>query len=123
MSTLSIAEAIDKRKAEGTSAFIGYLPVGFPDLDRSIDAIETLARSGADIIELGLPYSDPTMDGPVIQKAVDGALEGGFRISDIFPAVEACANAGAVPLVMTYYNPLFRFPPFCLPLRIQTSKK
>lgn len=109
MSTLSSAEAIDKRKAEGTSAFIGYLPVGFPDLDRSIEAIETLARSGVDIIELGLPYSDPTMDGPIIQRAVDEALERGFRVSELFRAVEACANAGAVPLVMTYYNPLYKY--------------
>lgn len=109
MTRLLSAQAIDSRKAQGASAFIGYLPVGYPNLERSIEAVETLARAGADIIELGLPYSDPTMDGPIIQKAVDGALEGGFRISDIFPAVEACAKAGAVPLVMTYYNPLFKY--------------
>lgn len=109
MTRLSSAHAIDRRKAAGSSAFIGYLPVGYPTLERSIEAVETLARAGADIIELGLPYSDPTMDGPVIQKAVDGALDAGFRISDMFAAVEACANAGAVPLVMTYYNPLFKY--------------
>ena len=109
MTRLLSANVIDKRKAEGASAFIGYLPVGFPDVERSIEAIETLARAGADVIELGLPYSDPTMDGPIIQKAVDSALSSGFRTSQLFKAVEACANAGAVPLVMTYYNPLFAY--------------
>lgn len=103
------AEAIDARKAAGSAAFIGYLPAGFPSVEHSIEAIETLAKAGADIIEIGLPYSDPTMDGPVIERAVNRALDGGFRVSEIFRIVEACAEAGAVPLIMSYYNPLFKY--------------
>lgn len=103
------AEVIDARKAEGTTAFIGYLPAGFPDTERSIEAITTLAGAGADIIEIGLPYSDPTMDGPVIERAVGSALDGGFRVKEIFDVVEACAEAGAVPLVMSYYNLIFKY--------------
>lgn len=106
---MKTADAIDARKARGSTAFIGYLPAGFPDVEQSIQAIETLAAAGADIIEIGLPYSDPTMDGPVIERAVNRALEGGFRVKQVFDVVEACADAGAVPLVMTYYNLMFKY--------------
>ena len=106
---MNTGEAIDRRTSAGGAAFIGYLPVGFPDLEASVHAATELAHAGADIIELGLPYSDPSMDGGTIQMAAQEALEKGFRVRDVFRAVEAVANAGAVPVSMTYYNLIFRY--------------
>ncbi len=96
-------------RAEGRSALIGYLPVGYPDVQSSIEAARAMVDSGVDIVELGLPYSDPVMDGPVIQQAVDTALSRGVRISDTLRAVEAVASAGAPVLVMSYWNPVLRY--------------
>lgn len=105
-----VAAAIDAAHAEGRGAFVGYLPLGFPDLRTSIQAAVTLAESGADVIELGPPYSDPVMDGPVIQEATLAALEGGFRLRDVFTAVAEITSRVDVPvLVMTYWNPVFQY--------------
>ena len=81
--TSRVAAAIDAAHADGRGAFIGYLPLGFPDLQSSIEAAVTLAESGADILELGPPYSDPVMDGTVIQEATQAALAGGFRMLEL----------------------------------------
>lgn len=107
----SLVEArLDARKAAGSGALIGYLPVGFPDLATSIDAAVAIAESGVDIIELGLPYSDPVMDGPVIQKATQQALASGFRLADTFDAVREITQRVAVPVVlMTYWNPIVQY--------------
>lgn len=108
MSAVSVA--IDARKTRGSGALIGYLPVGFPDLATSIDAAVAIAENGVDIIELGLPYSDPVMDGPVIQKATQAALAGGFRLSQAFDAVEQITARTHVPVVlMTYWNPVLQY--------------
>jgi len=108
--TSRVAAAIDAAHAEGRGAFIGYLPLGFPDLQTSIDAAVTLADNGADILELGPPYSDPVMDGTVIQEATQAALAGGFRLRDTFTAVRAIADRVDVPvLVMTYWNPVLQY--------------
>ena len=96
-------------RAEGRSALIGYLPVGFPDVPASIAAARAMVDSGVDVVELGLPYSDPVMDGPVIQDAVERALAGGVRVADTLRAVEAVAATGAPVLVMTYWNPVMRY--------------
>lgn len=99
------AEAIDAAKAAGRSAaFIGYLPVGFPTTQTSIEAMVALVESGADIVEVGMPYSDPGMDGPVIQHADDVALTAGVRTTDLFEAVRAVTAAGGCAVVMTYWN-------------------
>lgn len=91
-------------------ALVGYLPVGFPDLKTSIDAAVALAQNGADVLELGLPYSDPVMDGPVIQAATQRALANGFRVRDVFTAVREIRASIDVPaLVMTYWNPVVQF--------------
>ena len=91
-------------------ALIGYLPVGFPDLATSIDAAVALAENGVDVLELGLPYSDPVMDGPVIQAATQQALQNGFRVRDVFTAVRGIRSRVDVPaLVMTYWNPVVQF--------------
>jgi tryptophan synthase alpha chain len=91
-------------------ALIGYLPVGFPDLATSIDAAVALVDNGVDALELGLPYSDPVMDGIAIQKATQVALAGGFRVRQVFEAVEAIrARAEAPVYVMTYWNPVVQY--------------
>jgi len=105
-----VAAAIDAAHAAGRGAFVGYLPLGFPDLRTSIEAAVTLAENGVDVIELGPPYSDPVMDGPVIQEATLAALEGGFRLRDVFTAVREITSRVDVPvLVMTYWNPVFQY--------------
>ncbi|MDR2565717.1 MAG: tryptophan synthase subunit alpha [Bifidobacteriaceae bacterium] len=101
-------EAIDRARREGRAALIAYLPCGFPSLAGSVDACRALIRGGVDVIELGLPYSDPVMDGPVIGEAVTQALAAGFRVDDLFEAVAELAPVGVPVEVMTYYNPVFR---------------
>jgi len=93
----------------GHAALVGYLPVGYPDLDTSIAAMRAMVEGGIDVVEVGLPYSDPLMDGPVIQHAGEVALAGGTRTRDAFRAVEAVVEAGAPALVMTYWNPVERY--------------
>jgi tryptophan synthase alpha chain len=101
-----LAERIAEAKAEGRAALIAYLPVGYPDVEGSIAAMTAAVEAGADIMEIGVPYSDPGMDGPVIQQAVDVAVRAGVGMRDVLQAVEAVAAAGAVPVVMTYWNPI-----------------
>lgn len=100
---------IDELATEGRAALIGYLPVGYPSVEGTVQAATALVESGVDIIELGLPYTDPVMDGPVIQRAVEHALAGGTRVRDVFTAVEAVAALGVPVLVMTYWNPVLRY--------------
>jgi tryptophan synthase alpha chain len=105
-----VEAAIQKAHDAGRTAFVGYLPVGFPDLQTSIQAAITLAENGVDIIELGPPYSDPVMDGAVIQEATTAALANGFKMKDLFTAVREITQATDVPvLVMTYWNPVFQY--------------
>lgn len=106
----AVAAAIDAARDEGRGALIGYLPIGYPDLETSIEAAVTLAEAGVDILELGPPYSDPVMDGPVIQEATNAALEAGFRMRDTFTAVREVTSRTDVPvLVMTYWNPVVQY--------------
>ncbi|NYG57937.1 tryptophan synthase alpha chain [Nocardioides daedukensis] len=106
---MSAAIAFEKARTENRSALVGYLPAGFPDIDGSIEAMRTMVAAGCDVIEIGLPYSDPVMDGPTIQAAAQQALEGGIRITDVLRTVEAVAAAGVPTLVMTYWNPVERY--------------
>jgi tryptophan synthase alpha chain len=97
-------------RAEGRSALIAYLPAGFPTVDGGIEAIKAVFDGGADVVEVGLPHSDPVLDGPVIQTADDIALRGGVRIADVMRTVrEAHAATGKPVLVMTYWNPIDRY--------------
>jgi tryptophan synthase alpha chain len=96
-------------RAEGRSALIGYLPTGYPDVATSIEAMTTLVDAGCDIIEVGIAYSDPGMDGPTIAAATETALQRGVRVRDAFRAVEAISNAGGRAVVMTYWNPVLRY--------------
>ncbi|GAA1486080.1 tryptophan synthase subunit alpha [Brachybacterium fresconis] len=108
---LRAADAIDRARAEDRAALIGYLPVGYPDVAGSIEAARVLIDHGADMIELGLPYSDPVMDGPVIQRAASAALAGGVRTRHVLEAVEALSGRGAAILVMSYWNPVLAYGP------------
>ncbi|WP_104178680.1 tryptophan synthase subunit alpha [Cryobacterium sp. Y50] len=106
----TVEQTIAQRRTEGGGALIGYLPVGFPTLTESIDAAVALVVNGVDIIELGLPYSDPVMDGPVIQAATQQALANGFKLRHGFEAVKAIsAQVDAPILVMTYWNPVVQY--------------
>jgi tryptophan synthase alpha chain len=98
----------DACRAENRSALIGYLPTGFPDVRTSISAMTAMVESGCDIIEVGIAYSDPGMDGPVIAAATEAALRGGVRVRDALAAVEAISKAGGRAVVMTYWNPVLR---------------
>jgi tryptophan synthase alpha chain len=102
----AVAGAFSRAAGEHRAALIGYLPAGFPSVPGAIAAATAMAQAGADIVEIGLPYSDPLMDGPVIQEATRRALAGGTRVADVLATVEAVAGAGAPVLVMTYWNPV-----------------
>lgn len=103
--TSRVAAAIDAAHRDGRGAFVGYLPAGFPDVQTSIEAAVALAEAGADVIELGPPYSDPVMDGLVIQEATQTALANGFRMRDLFTIIREVTARTEVPvLVMTYWN-------------------
>jgi tryptophan synthase alpha chain len=101
-----VSRAFEQAAAENRAALIGYLPAGFPSVDGAIAAAVAMAEAGADIVEVGLPYSDPLMDGPVIQEAVQAALSAGTRVADTLRTVEAIAGAAVPALVMTYWNPV-----------------
>ncbi|GAA2847186.1 tryptophan synthase subunit alpha [Streptosporangium fragile] len=107
MTTLQTVFA--KAKADDRAALIGYLPAGFPSKDGAIAVATAMVEAGCDVIEIGLPYSDPLMDGPTIQDAVHRSLTNGTRIADVLRTVEGVAKTGAATLVMTYWNPIDRY--------------
>src|SRR5688572_3184309 len=102
---VSISDAFGK----GRPALIGYLPAGFPSVDGAVEAITAMVSAGVDAVEVGWPYSDPVMDGPVIQRAAEAALAAGVRSADVLRTVERVAAAGAPVVVMTYWNPVERY--------------
>lgn len=105
----TLKDVFAKAKAENRAALIGYLPAGFPTKEGAIQAATAMVEAGCDVIEIGLPYSDPLMDGPTIQDAVHLALSNGTRIADVMRTVEGVAASGAATLVMTYWNPIDRY--------------
>ncbi len=104
-----VDEAFARARAEDRAALVGYLPAGFPTVEGSISALRVMVEAGCDVIEIGLPYSDPVMDGPTIQDAAQQALAAGFRTADVVRTVEAVAATGVATLVMTYWNPVERY--------------
>ena len=106
---MTVAPAFEKARAEGRAALVGYFPAGFPDVDGGIAAVRAMVDAGCDVIEVGLPYSDPVMDGPAIQAAAQQALDGGVRIRDVLRTVEAVASTGTPAVIMTYWNPVARY--------------
>lgn len=110
MSESAVERTLQIRKDASNGSLIGYLPVGFPDLKTSIDAAVAMVEGGVDIIELGMPYSDPVMDGPVIQAATVEALKNGFRVADGITAVREITKQVKAPvLVMTYWNLVMQY--------------
>jgi len=105
---------IDRRfkelRAEGRKAFIAYITAGDPNLAMTAKLVLSLERSGVDMIELGIPFSDPLADGPTIQAASQRALAGGATLRKAFAAVTAMRRKTEIPLVfMMYFNPILRF--------------
>jgi tryptophan synthase alpha chain len=100
----ALSDRLAEIKSEGRAALIGYLPVG-----GSIAAMVAMVEAGVDAVEVGIPYSDPVLDGPVIQRAAEAALASGTRVSDAFLAVRAIVDAGAPAVVMSYYNPMLQY--------------
>ncbi|WP_019854679.1 tryptophan synthase subunit alpha [Actinopolyspora mortivallis] len=113
---MSLQEVFRNCAEQRRSALIGYLPAGFPTVSESVGLFEAMVRGdghtpGCDIVEVGLPYSDPVMDGSTIQSAAERALRNGFRVRQLFDVVSAVAASGAVPVVMSYWNPIHRYGP------------
>ena len=104
----SLHEAFARARAEGRAALIGYLPSGFPTQEQGVELATAMVAAGVDIVEVGLPYSDPLMDGPTIQEAVVRALDAGSTVAHVLDTVAAVAATGAPTLVMSYWNPIER---------------
>jgi tryptophan synthase alpha chain len=98
-----------KAKSENRALLIAYLPAGFPTVQLSHQLIGALVKNGVDLIEIGYPYSDPLMDGPTIQSAVEISLQNGTKAKDVFTAITKIADLGAVGVVMTYFSPVFKY--------------
>ena len=105
----TIADTFARCKSEGRAALIGYFPAGYPTVAESTRHVTAMVEAGCDIVEVGIAYSDPMMDGPTIQAAADTALQAGVRVSDVFEVVRAVAAAGGVPVVMSYWNPILQY--------------
>jgi tryptophan synthase alpha chain len=99
----------DACRAEHRAALVGYLPAGYPTVPASVDTFKAMVDAGCDLLEVGVPYSDPVMDGPTIQAAADTALRAGVRLRDVIDVVEQVSQAGGRAVVMTYYNPVRRY--------------
>lgn len=106
----TVSEVFESNHAAGKDTLIGYFPAGFPTFEKSLEACVAMCQSGIDILELGIPYSDPVMDGPVIQEATELALQNGFKLGKTFELVSQIAERVETPiLVMTYWNPVLQY--------------
>ena len=107
-----IVEKFNYLKEKNKKAFIPFITAGDPDLDTTLELILTLEKAGADIIEIGIPYSDPMADGPVIQASSTRALAGGTKISLIMEKISEIREKTQIPLVyLLYYNSIFKYGP------------
>ena len=99
-------QVMAKVRQENRAALIAYIPAGFPSQEGCAKAIRVLADAGVDAIEIGFPYSDPVMDGPVIQEAADISIKAGTQAADVFAALKVASETGVAAVVMTYWNPI-----------------
>jgi tryptophan synthase alpha chain len=106
---VTLADVFATARAQSRAALIGYLPAGFPTVPLATEYMAALVDAGVDAIEVGLPYSDPLMDGPVIQQAVDTALQAGTTTDDVLHTVQQLAKSDIPAVVMSYWNPIERF--------------
>lgn len=104
-----VAEVFERTRGEGRAALIAYYGVGYPTVEDSLSVYRTLVENGADIIEVGIPYSDPVLDGPVIQLAGDLARENGVHVHHTFDAVRTITQAGGTAVVMSYWNIILHY--------------
>ncbi len=104
-----LSDTFATARGAGRAALVGYLPAGFPSVAGGVSAMRAMVEAGVDIVEVGLPYSDPTIDGPVIQAAANAALSRGVTTREVLATVEAVAATGAPVLVMSYWNPVERY--------------
>jgi tryptophan synthase alpha chain len=102
-------QVMAKVREENRAALIAYIPAGFPSQSGCAKAIQALVEAGVDAIEIGFPYSDPVMDGPVIQEAADISLKAGTKAADVFAALKVASNTGVAAVVMTYWNPIAKY--------------
>lgn len=110
MSQNRITVKFNELRQKKEKGLIAYVTAGYPDLDATVEIAAAMAAAGADLIELGIPFSDPVADGPVIQQAAQGALESGVRLSSIVRAAEKIRSNTDIPLIfMTYYNPILQY--------------
>ena len=107
--TSTVEQIFGKARAEGRAALVGYLPAGYPTVEGSLELLTAMIEGGCDLLEIGVPYSDPVIDGPTIQAAADTALRAGVRLRDVFHVVERVRAAGGSAVVMTYFNPVLRY--------------
>lgn len=106
---MSLDELFTQTRSEGRAALIGYLPAGYPTVEGSKDLLAAMFDGGADLVEVGVPYSDPVIDGPTIQAAAVEALQNGFRLRQLFEVVESVSARGGKAVVMTYWNPVYHY--------------
>jgi tryptophan synthase alpha chain len=105
-----ITDAFDLLEQEGRQGFIPFITAGDPDLNTTLDLILELDRAGATVIELGIPFSDPMADGPVIQRASERALKNNFGVDEVLQLVATTRKETSVPIILfTYFNPLLQF--------------
>ncbi len=106
----SVKDVLLQNKLDKGGSLIGYFPAGFPNVESSIEALVAMCNDGVDILEIGVPYSDPVMDGEVIQKATEKALENGFKLDQLFEVIRGVrAKVDNPILVMTYWNPVLAY--------------
>lgn len=108
--TKTTHEVLKDNRETGRGSLIGYFPAGYPSIEQSVEAAIAMCKNGVDVLELGVPYSDPVMDGPVIQEATEVALANGFKLKNVFDVVRAIKEQVDTPvLVMTYWNPVVQY--------------
>lgn len=107
---ITVEQTLRQRRENKKGSLVGYFPAGYPTVEDSTEALIAMAEWGCQVLEIGIPYSDPVMDGPVIQRATELALANGFRIADVFQIIREIRSVSDVPiLVMTYWNPIIAF--------------
>ncbi|MEN9872232.1 MAG: hypothetical protein RL450_167 [Actinomycetota bacterium] len=103
-------EVLERNRASGRGTLVGYYPAGYPTKQDSIDSLVAMAENGCDILEIGVPYSDPVMDGLVIQHATEEAIANGFKLRDLFEIIKGVREKVDTPLlVMSYWNPVLSY--------------
>lgn len=105
-----VSKVLTENKASGRGTLVGYYPAGYPTVKDSVESLVAMAKNGCDVLEVGVPYSDPVMDGLVIQQATEVAISNGFRLSELFEVIRGVREQVDTPmLVMSYWNPVLRF--------------